>query len=283
MVEMTEFSVDSEGVELYCKRIRPADAPPGAVSGVLLVHGGLVDSDFFDGCARELAERFDVVAYDRRGYGRSGDPLSCDYSLETQAEDARKVMQACFDGPCSLIAHSVGCSVAMTLVSRHAECVNCALYYEPPVPSCLPGDSRLVGAVAKTCEKTYAGRRIGTIGDGFLFGMAPKDDRVYCPTEAEQRRSARNTACSITNEGDVLMLFAPDAARLAAVPSAIGLGELDRNAPVGTMVKALAEFTAMLVLAFPGGHNCPADLPREFACMSAGFVLAYGGTKSGCV
>ena len=268
-----EFVVDRDDVRLFCKRYVPdEDCGPSVVRPpLLLLHGGLVDCDFFDGCGPVLARLYDVVTFDRRGYGRSGDPSSSDFSLETQAEDAAVVARLCFEAPCFLAAHSVGSSVAMVLMAKHPELVERALLYEPLVPFCLSPDSPLASAVTKVRAATYGGVSIGSIGDGFLFGLAPKDDRAYEPSEGEKRRSARNTSCSIVNEGDVFVLFDPETAR-SDVPAVVGLGEMDRLQPWGTMVKTFANSVDLPIVHFPGAHNCPADLPKEFAFMTAGVM-----------
>lgn len=239
-----------------------------------MIHGGLVDCDFFDGAATVLARLFDVVTFDRRGYGRSDDPPSGVYSLEAQAEDAYAVASTCFDGPFTLLTHSVGASIGLELIAHHADAVRQALLYEPPVPKCLPPGSPLAVRIRKAWAKTCSGVPIGSIGDGFLFGLAPKDDeRAYEPSEGERTRSARNTACSAAHEGDIFTQFQPDYEALAQVPIVVGLGEMDRHEPVGAIVEAFAQRANAPVVHFPGAHNCPADLPYDFACMAAGLLL----------
>lgn len=278
-----EFTVEHAEMALFCKRFasegRPGFAEP-ACPPLLMIHGGLVDCDFFDGAATVLSRLFDVVTFDRRGYGRSDDPPSGAYSLDAQAEDAYAVASACFDGPFTLITHSVGASIGLELIAHHADAVRQALLYEPPVPRCLPPGSPLAARIRNAWAKTCSGVPIGSIGDRFLFGLAPKDDeRAYEPGEGERARSARNTACSAAHEGDIFTRFQPDYGALEQVPLIIGLGEMDRHEPVGAIVEAFAQRVNAPVVCFPGAHNCPADLPYDFACMAAGILLA--GPPSG--
>lgn len=268
-----EFEVEREDVKLFCKRFScdEADGPHERKPPMLLIHGGLVDCDFFDGCARVLARRFDVVSYDRRGYGRSGDPSSGDFSLAAQAEDAAAVARFCFSEPCYLAAHSVGSSVAMAFMAKHPSLVRKTLLYEPLVPACLSPDSPLASVIVNVRSGLYSGVSIGSIGDGFLFGLAPKDDRAYEPTAAEKKRTPRNTSCSIVNEGDVFVKFDPAAAPFDT-PVVVGLGEMDRLRPWGDIVKTFAQSANLPIVHFPGAHNCPADLPSEFAFMTAGLM-----------
>ena len=310
-----EFTIEHEGMALFCKRFAPDEKPDAPKRGhasrlpdterlsnaselaaegecrakgaegkeeavqrrppILMLHGGLVDCDFFDDAAAVLSRLFDVVTFDRRGYGRSDDPPSGEYSLEVQAEDAYAVALACFDGPFMLLTHSVGASIGLELIARHPEAVQQALCYEPPVPKCLPPGSPLSARIAKAWAKTCSGVPIGSIGDGFLFGLAPKvNERAYEPSVGERARSARNTACSAAHEGDIFTQFQPDYEALTRVPLVVGLGEMDRHEPVGAIVEAFAQRANAPLVHFPGAHNCPADLPYDFACMAAGILLA---------
>ena len=283
MVE--EFTIERGGMTLFCKRFVPEGGPAvqelfdmSERPPMLMIHGGLVDCDFFDGSAAILSRLFDVVTFDRRGYGRSDDPPSGEFDLTEQAEDAFAVASTCFDKPFSLITHSVGASIGLALMARYPGAVSRALIHEPLVPGCLPPDSDLAVAVAKTRAKTHRAS-IGSIGDGFLFGLAPKDYRAYEPSEGERARSARNTSCSIVNEGDLFVRFEPDYQAIARVPAVVGLGELGRSAPIGMMVETFARRAGMPVAHFPGAHNCPADLPYDFAYMTTG-LFATGWSPS---
>lgn len=293
MVE--EFAVEREGMAFFCKRFAPEGLPgdpgslraeEGAALGVrerpplLMVHGGLVDCDFFDGAATVLSRLFDVVTYDRRGYGRSDDSPSGEFDLAEQAEDAFAVASACFDAPFSLITHSVGASIGLGLMARHPGAVSRALIHEPLVLSCVPPESDLARVVAETRAATHRAS-VGSIGDGFLFGLAPKDDRAYEPSESERARTARNTSCSIVNEGSLFVSFEPDYEAVVQVPAVVGLGELGRTSPIGIIVETFARRAGMPVAHFPGAHNCPADLPYDFACMTTG-LFATGWTPTGC-
>lgn len=57
------------GAEIHITTEGPTDAP-----AVLLIHAGVADSRMFDPNAAALAERFRVVRYDMRGFGRSSLP-----------------------------------------------------------------------------------------------------------------------------------------------------------------------------------------------------------------
>ncbi|MFR1639138.1 MAG: alpha/beta fold hydrolase [Eggerthellaceae bacterium] len=221
-----------------------------------MVHGGLVDCDFFDGAATVLSRLFDVVTYDRRGYGRSDDPPSGEFDLAEQAEDAFAVASACFDAPFSLITHSVGASIGLGLMARHPGAVSRALIHEPLVLSCVPPDSDLAQVVAETRAATHRAS-VGSIGDGFLFGLAPKDDRAYEPSESERARTARNTSCSIVNEGSLFVSFEPDYEAVVQVPAVVGLGELGRTSPIGIIVETFARRAGMPVAHFPAPTTAP--------------------------
>jgi len=59
-----------DGIELYVKDWGDAGARP-----VILIHGYPLNADSFDRTAMKLVEAgYRAVSYDRRGFGRSGQP-----------------------------------------------------------------------------------------------------------------------------------------------------------------------------------------------------------------
>ncbi len=81
----------------------------GSGTPVVLVHGITESTSTWDPIAARLEDRFDVVAVDLRGHGRSG--LSNDYGLEAMAGDVAAVIEMIgMDRP-HLVGHSLGGAV----------------------------------------------------------------------------------------------------------------------------------------------------------------------------
>ena len=91
-------------------------APP-----LLLVHGGRDHARSWDWVARELRRDFHVVAPDLRGHGDSAWAIGGMYSVSDFVLDLAQLTDALAAGPCHVIAHSLGGSVALQLAGVYPE------------------------------------------------------------------------------------------------------------------------------------------------------------------
>jgi pimeloyl-ACP methyl ester carboxylesterase len=89
---------------------------------LVLLHGGAVDSRFFDANIGPLAERFRVITTDLWGHGRTADREG-PFSLESFANDVAELIEQVVGSPVHLLGHSIGAAVALTLVMRRPELV----------------------------------------------------------------------------------------------------------------------------------------------------------------
>jgi pimeloyl-ACP methyl ester carboxylesterase len=89
---------------------------------LLLLHGGAVDSRFFDQNSGPLAERFRVITTDLWGHGRTADREG-PFSLESFAKDVAELIERVAAGPVDLLGHSIGAAVALTLALRRPDLV----------------------------------------------------------------------------------------------------------------------------------------------------------------
>ena len=130
---MAEYFVPSTGAQLFC-RARGEGKP------LLLIHGAVCDSDFFEGVALVLAAKFRVVTYDRRGYSRSSGQLDEPF-LSASAKDAEQICKQLFPaGSVAVVGCSVGGLIAMEFSRRCPELVEQLILHEPPLPALLlPG------------------------------------------------------------------------------------------------------------------------------------------------
>lgn len=86
---------------------------------VLLLHGGMSDVEEFDKNLFMLADRFRVIGYDRRGFGRSAD--TGPFTMEEMAADAAVVVESIAGGPAHVIGYSAGGMVAALLAIRRPD------------------------------------------------------------------------------------------------------------------------------------------------------------------
>ena len=87
---------------------------------------------------RLLSDRFDCVAYDRRGHTRSTLGNIEQRSVELHADDAADLIQQLDLQPCLLVASSGGTRIGVDLLSRHPQLFSGAVLSEPPIFSLDP-------------------------------------------------------------------------------------------------------------------------------------------------
>jgi proline iminopeptidase len=109
---------------------------------MVFIHGWGGSSRYWECTARSLADRFDCLLYDMRGFGRSSLPapdrnvapsfatkpeLEQDYALEAYADDLAELLDTLGLDRVSLNAHSMGASVATLFLNRHRDRVDRAI------------------------------------------------------------------------------------------------------------------------------------------------------------
>jgi 3-oxoadipate enol-lactonase len=97
---------------------RQGSGPP-----VLLIHGVGGDSGNWDAIAGRLQERFDLIAMDLRGHGRS-DPITTPVDVHDFARDAVRVLDEAGVARCAVVGFSLGGVVAQALTLDFPEHVD---------------------------------------------------------------------------------------------------------------------------------------------------------------
>ncbi len=109
-----EEQIAVEGTELFVRRAGPEQAPP-----IVLLHGYPQTSAMWHLMAPILANLYQVICPDLRGYGRSGKPESdathSPYSKRTMARDIAQLMQSLGHDQFYVAAHDRGARVAHRL------------------------------------------------------------------------------------------------------------------------------------------------------------------------
>jgi pimeloyl-ACP methyl ester carboxylesterase len=90
---------------------------------LVLLHGGLVDSRFFEPNLGPLAERFHVYLPERRGQGHTAD-VDGPITYQLMADDTIAFLDAVLGGPAHLVGHSDGAFVAMLVAIQRPDLVN---------------------------------------------------------------------------------------------------------------------------------------------------------------
>jgi pimeloyl-ACP methyl ester carboxylesterase len=174
---MEEVTVAVRGISLNVLLAGPADGAP-----VLLVHGNCSSADFWQPLVRHLPPTLRLVAPDLRGYGRSETaPVDATRGLRDFADDVAAVLDAQFPAgtPVTVVAHSMGCGVAMQLLIDHPERVSAMLLEAPLSPYGFGGTRDLDGTLTTT---DFAGTGGGAANPDFVQRIAQGDRSTDQPT-----------------------------------------------------------------------------------------------------
>jgi pimeloyl-ACP methyl ester carboxylesterase len=127
---------------------------------VLFLHGGMSNSDLLlDGIGNPLAERYRVVAFDRRGHGYTAD-TGAPFHYEDMAQEAVGVLETVVGGRAHMVGWSDGGIVALLVAINRPELVDRMVViganfrYDGVLPVELGEDS----AVAALIFEEYAAR-----------------------------------------------------------------------------------------------------------------------------
>jgi pimeloyl-ACP methyl ester carboxylesterase len=123
------LTVGVDGATLHVQRT-------GSGERVILVHGAWGDGDSWRPLVAVLADRYEVVTYDRRGHSRSAGGDRQGGRLE-DADDLVAIIDALGGEPVHLVGNSAGASVVLTVAAFHPDrCVSVAAH-EPAVTALL--------------------------------------------------------------------------------------------------------------------------------------------------
>jgi len=123
---------------------------------LLLICGGIYDARTYAGLAQQLADRYTVVAYDRRGNSRSPlDEPPAEQSIEVHADDARRLLTiVAGDERAYVFGNSSGAMFGLELAARHPAQVRVLVAHEPPIFELLP-DRDHWREVIKAAEEAF--------------------------------------------------------------------------------------------------------------------------------
>jgi pimeloyl-ACP methyl ester carboxylesterase len=120
---------------------------------VLLLHGGMSNSDvLLDGVGDQLAQRYRVVAFDRRGHGYTAD-TPAPFHYEDMALETIGVLEAVVGGRAHLVGWSDGGIVALLVAMRRPDLVDrmvvigANFHYDGVLPLELGEDSPMAARI----------------------------------------------------------------------------------------------------------------------------------------
>jgi non-heme chloroperoxidase len=113
------------------------DDTGGSGRPVVLIHGWPLSAQAWEAQVWVLkAAGYRVVAYDRRGFGRSDKPETS-YSYDVLADDLQRVIEQCGLQDVTLVGFSMGGGEVARYITRHGESRLHSVVFAAAVPPCL--------------------------------------------------------------------------------------------------------------------------------------------------
>ena len=203
--------VHLDGVDLECDVAGTGDP-------VLLIHGGFVDTFFPTPAKLDIAGRYRLISFHRRGYGRSS-RATAPGSIEQHAADARALLDHLDIQRAHVAGHSFGGAVATQLSFDAPDRVGSLALVEPGFIALAPSGPALVAEIFAVAGKLYeSGDRAGAV-DAFFTSVGGPDFRPMfekcLPGAFERAVADSDTAFGIEQDAIQGWSFAAeDAARV---------------------------------------------------------------------
>ena len=236
----------NDDVTLYYKDWGPNDGPPA-----VLIHGWPLSADSWDDIAMPLAEAgHRVVAYDRRGFGRSEQPFT-GYDYDTLAADLTALLHHLSLQNAALVGFSMGGGEVARYMSRHHQQhpghVRSAVLISSVVPYMLQADDNPEGVPQSTFDTMTEGMRedrahffSGFFKDFYGVGLVSK------PVSDEWLQWSRSVAMSASLKATLACAdafattdFRSDLASFD-VPTLIIHGTSDQTVPIDASARPAA-------------------------------------------
>lgn len=237
-------------------------APTGEKPVMVFLHGWAGSARYWQATAMAIADRFDCLLYDMRGFGRSRlgtpppEPRSPEFSLEAYAEDLAALLDALKLPRVYLNAHSMGASVAVLFLQRWGDRIErailtCSGIFEYDRRA-FEAFHQFGGYVVKFRPPWLAGIPLvpRAFMARFLHRSIPGQDQREFLEDFLMADQAAALGTIYTSVSEHAVAVMPEAFAAIAVPTLLVAGEYDQIIPaaMGQAAAALSEQVAYVML-----------------------------------
>jgi pimeloyl-ACP methyl ester carboxylesterase len=161
---------------LYCERAGAGDA-------LVLVHGGGGDRRYWDEQFLDLAQEFDVIRYDLRGYGESDLPV--EGNAYRHEDDLRGLLLALGVSKADIAGYSLGCQIVVDTYTLYPELFRSIIAVGPYVSGySSPASDSLFGGYAE-CAETFCNAGAPAAAKGFVSIPAFNPAHIHSEARAK--------------------------------------------------------------------------------------------------
>jgi pimeloyl-ACP methyl ester carboxylesterase len=252
--------IKARGSNFYYEQ--QGDGPP-----ILLIPPAGSTASTWGALVSDLAGVGRVIAYDRRGYSRSGGEVVRSASVHTL--DAAAVLETLEAGPAVTVGTSAGATIALDLAVRRPDLVRAVVVHEAAWRALRHPDASGLGALARMQRLAWRGRYPEAAETLLRWVYSYRDGGSAWDAFPEQwRRTARENGRSVVADLKSSMGGYPRAQELATitVPVVCTYGSRSRNY-MRPLTRSLARAipTASVRKIDGTAHAVPFDAPGNFA------------------
>lgn len=261
---------EKEDVDIYYE-VRGEGQP------MLMVHGAAMDADWYQAAAEILAKHYQVITYDRRGSSRSKVKEGAAFDLDTQVQDIKDLLDHLQVEQTVIVGASAGAIATHRFLTLYPERVDKVILYEPAVVTLLEGTEHSMREWVDEMENLIARKKINSAMFKFVQSIGDLDARAPEKSQEASSREMYNLYHFLPNEYEVFVEYRPDPKKTLEVAdkTIVAVGEKSGDSPYATAARCLAKMIGKEVLHYPGLHNAPYDVPKEFAICVLGTLLVH--------
>jgi pimeloyl-ACP methyl ester carboxylesterase len=241
----------------------------GSGPPLLLIHGIASSADAFEPVMSPLADRWRVIAYDRRSCSQSsGKPYAVKGYFARHAADAAALLGALGAAPATVLGWSSGGIVALTLAVEHPGAVSRLVLYEPDLHLKEQKNLGLAALLLKTLLLGAIGRKRAAAAAFMRAALRQADGTsAFDSLDEAKRETVLANADSLLAELKAGTGEELTADRLAALRCPVTDIVGGRSAPflIEASRRLERSLPAMRVLRVPdGNHVMVLERPSEF-------------------
>ncbi|MCD7744982.1 MAG: alpha/beta hydrolase [Lachnospiraceae bacterium] len=233
---------------------------------LLMIHGIISDSTFFEESADILGKSYQVITYDRRGYGKSREVNYDSFTVSEQAADAAGILRTLCTEPAWVVGYSAGGTIAIELALQFPELVRGMLLLEPSFSYEEEDKKRLANWNRELNQYVQEGRtKQALVAFTRVTGSGEGSKKKV--SLSEMQNVYRNLDTFLYGELNEVQHYQPSAETLRGirVPVTVGVTENGRDGIFATSSLSGARIIGWPIRWFPGTHNVGKDRPQEFA------------------